>query len=53
MDELTFDDVLKMGWQKAYKLMHDIVEQDMEYKGKKRQHIIRKQQLIKKEINND
>ena len=28
MEELTFEDVLKMGWQRSYQLMHDLLEHE-------------------------
>lgn len=47
-DDLSFDDILKMGWQRAYKLMHDLVEHEDKCFINEDQARIKKELLIKK-----
>ena len=53
MAKLTFDDILKMGWEKGYDLLHNIVAQDIEYQSRKEEWFFyskfhKKKQLIER-----
>lgn len=51
-ERLDFDDIIKMGYKKGYKLLHDIVKHDMDYQAKKTALFIKKLHLIK-ELKNE